>query len=78
MAEKFRSFLKFLDIPSGSVLGVYTGCIIVMSGYVVWAKSDLPSGVVACYLGVVGAKTSYSVLTKPKEEKKNASEEIIG
>ena len=66
MAEKIKGFFRLLDIPSGAVLGVYSGAIVVLSVWATLTKHDLPGGVVTAYLGVVAAKTGHSVMTKEK------------
>lgn len=66
MAEKIRSLLKYLDIPSGSVLGVYTGMMIILTAILALKGKDIGPNLLMAYLGVVGAKTGHSIF-KPKE-----------
>ncbi len=48
----------FLDIPSGAILGVYTGSMILMTWIGFFTHRAFPDGAVTTYLGVVSAFTA--------------------
>jgi hypothetical protein len=80
MAAKLKLLWTFLDVPSGAIMGVYTGSMVLMTwillalAVVHFAHTGevkvipFPDGSVAAYLGVVGAYTGYGMMKKGKEE----------
>ncbi len=54
---KLMLFWRFLDVPSGAVLGVYTGTMIVLTICAFFMQRPLPDGTVAAYTAVVSAFT---------------------
>lgn len=68
--ERWKKALEALDIPSGTILGIFTSAII---GLCIWATVkhfELPGTVVDVYKFVVmsfaGSKTVQTIWGKPK------------
>ena len=60
----------FLDVPSGSIMSVWTGSVILMAwiafGYTLWKGKvvDLPGGVVSSYAAALAAFAGTNILKK--------------
>lgn len=69
--ERWKHLLEALDIPGGSMLGVFTTIIIGLCVWAVVKHFELPSTVVDTYKFVVmsfaGSKAVQTVWGKPKE-----------
>lgn len=69
--ERYRKILEALDIPSGTILGLFTLIIMGMSVDAFLKGKDIPPTVVDAYKFVVasfaGSKAVQTVWGKPKE-----------
>jgi hypothetical protein len=51
----YKAFIECLDIPSGSVVGMYTLAVIAMSVHAYLGGREVPASVITLYQFVVGA-----------------------
>ena len=65
MARKFDLLWRLLDVPSGAVLGVLSGSLIIMTWISFFApRFKIPDGFIASYAVAVGGVTVNNIGTR--------------
>lgn len=68
-----RKVWEALDIPGGALMGIFTMCIIALSCHAYLAGKDIPAGVQAIYMFVMGLYGGTKTANKYIERKDGTS-----
>lgn len=64
---RLRLLWRWLDVPAGAVLGVYSGTMIILTWVGFFLGKDFPDGSVTAYLGVVAGYTGTKLVSKSEK-----------
>jgi hypothetical protein len=68
MADKLKGFFRWFDVPSGSILGIWSGVMITLTCVLPFLGKDLPENLMWAYVAVVGAKTGHGIMAKGQQK----------